>query len=240
MNRGSGIWAVVPVKRFSAAKSRLAPLLEPGERHMLARMMFEDVLDLLLQCQEVLAEIVVVTSDHDAAAWTRKRGAAVLLEQGDNGINSAIGLAIDGIGRDGHDGIMVVPSDIPQISPNTIVKVAEAVASPRALAIAPAADGGTNLLACRPAGAAPLCFGPSSFDRHRRAGVEAGLSVQPLHLPELSLDIDRPEDLRAFLSLESKTRTHAYLVRLGIGARLERRSPLERQPGACEVAGTVS
>ena len=75
MNHGSGIFAVVPVKRFSAAKSRLAPLLDASERSTLARVMFEDVLDRLLQCQEVLAGIMVVTSDPDAAAWTRKCGA---------------------------------------------------------------------------------------------------------------------------------------------------------------------
>ncbi|HET7679245.1 MAG TPA: 2-phospho-L-lactate guanylyltransferase [Xanthobacteraceae bacterium] len=237
MNLGSGILTLVPVKRFSAAKSRLAPLLDAGERSTLARMMFEDVLDLLLQCQEVLAGIAVVTSDQDAAAWTRQRGAAVLFDQGDNGINAAIGLAIERIGRDGDGGIMVVPSDVPQVSPNAIVKAVEAVTSPRALAIAPAADGGTNLLACRPVGATPLCFGPRSFDRHRRAAVQAGLSVQALALPELSLDIDRPEDLRAFFLLESKTRTHAYLLRLGIGGRLGRRDHRERQPADCAVTG---
>jgi 2-phospho-L-lactate guanylyltransferase len=240
MNRGSGILAVVPVKRFSAAKSRLAPLLDAGERSTLARVMFEDVLDLLLQCREVLAGIAVVTSDQDAAALTGQRGAAVLFDQGDNGINAAIGLAIERSGRGGDDGIMVVPSDIPQISPNAIVKAAEAVRSSRALAIAPAADGGTNLLACRPAGATPLCFGPRSFDRHRRAALQAGLSVQALALPELSLDIDRPEDLGAFFSLGSKTRTHAYLLRLGIGARLERRNHLEWQPTDCAVTGVGS
>lgn len=240
MNRGSGILAVVPVKRFSAAKSRLAPLLDAGERSTLARVMFEDVLDLLMQCQEILAGIAVVTSDQDAAAWTRKCGAVVVYDQGDNGINAAIGLAIERIGRNGDDGIIVVPSDIPQILPNAIVKAAEAVTSPRTLAIAPAADGGTNLLACRPTGAMPLCFGARSFDRHRRAALQAGLSVQALGLPELSLDIDRPEDLRAFLSLESKTRTHAYLLRLGIGARLEHRNHLERQPADCAVTGVVS
>jgi 2-phospho-L-lactate guanylyltransferase len=202
--------------------------------------MFQDVLDLLLQCQEILAGIAVVTSDPDAAACTRKCGAAIVLEQGDNGINAAIGLAIERIGRNGDDGIMIVPADIPQILPNAIVKAAEAVISPRIMAVAAAKDGGTNLLACRPADATPLCFGPRSFDRHRRAALQTGLSVQPLVLPELSLDIDRPEDLRAFLSLGSKTGTHAYLLRLGIEARLERCIHLEGQGADCAVPGVVS
>lgn len=238
MSNGAGIWAVVPVKRFSAAKSRLAPVLDAGERARLARLMFEDVLEVLLQCQEVLEGTAVVTSDQDAAAWARKRGAAVVFDHGDNGINAAVGLAIERIGGNGDDGIMVVPSDIPQVLPNAIVTAAEAIVSPRTLAIAAAIeDGGTNLLACRPAGAIPLRFGPRSFDRHYRAALQASITVHALRLPELSLDIDRPENLRAFLSLKSKTRTHAFLSRLGVEARLEQRGRLERQPVGCTAAG---
>ena len=38
--------------------------------------------------------------------------------------------------------------------------------------------------------------------------------MTPCVLPagDLGLDIDRPEDLDAFLALKSKTRTHAYLA----------------------------
>lgn len=233
----AGIWAVVPVKRFSTAKSRLAPVLDVGERTRLAQVMFEDVLDLLLRCHELLAGTVVVTSDRDAAAWARQCGAAVVFDHGDSGINAAVGLAID---RIGDDASMVIPSDIPQILPHAIMTAAEAVASPRTLAIAAAADGGTNLLACRPAGAMPLCYGPRSFDLHRDSAVQAGLSVYALDLPELSLDIDRPEDLRGFLSLKSETRTHAYLSRLGVGARLEQRDRLEIQRAGCAAAGVSS
>jgi len=237
MSQGAGIWAVVPVKRFAEAKSRLAPVLDAGERARLARLMFEDVLEALLPCQEVLAGTLVVTSDRDAAAWAQSCGATVVFDHGDNGINAAVSLAIERISGNGDDGIMVVPSDIPQVSPQAIVTAAAAIASPRTLAIAAATeDGGTNLLACRPAGAIPLCFGPRSFERHYRAALEAGITVHTLRLPELSLDIDRPENLRAFLSLQSKTRTHAFLSRLGVGARLEQREHLGRQPAGCAAA----
>ena len=57
-----GVWAVVRVKRFTNAKSRLAsPVLGCGERRELARRMFEDVLEALSRCQDVLAGTIVVT-----------------------------------------------------------------------------------------------------------------------------------------------------------------------------------
>ena len=95
------------------------------------------------------------------------------------------------------------------------------------MAIAAAADdGGTNLLGCRPARAIPLRFGRHSFERHCRAATRAGLTVQALHLPELLFDIDRPEDLRRFVALGSRTRTHEFLSRPGIRDVLERREDI--------------
>lgn len=221
MTDGNRVWCIVPVKRFAVAKSRLIPVLDAQERATLARLMFEDVLDVLMQSKAVLAGVAVVTSDRIAATLARSRGAAAVLDRTDNGINAAVRVAIAQIAG-GDGGVIVVPSDIPQVTPGAIAAAAQAIASPGTMAVAAADDGGTNLLACRPAGAIPLHFGPRSFERHCRAATEAGIAVRTLHVPQLLPDIDRPEDLRLFVALESRTRTHEFLSRLGIRERLER------------------
>ena len=81
MTTGNRIWAVIPVKRFSTAKARLASVLDIGERAELARVMFEDVHDALLQCQDILAGTLVVTWDPEVAALARRRGASVVPER---------------------------------------------------------------------------------------------------------------------------------------------------------------
>lgn len=233
------IWAVVPVKRFSAAKSRLVPVLDAGERAELGRLMFEDVLDALVPCRDILAGVLVVTADSGAASLARLRGATVLADVADSGINAAVVQASQYILQTTDNGLMVVPSDIPQITRSAFAQAAAAVAEPRSIAIAAAAeDGGTNLFACRPAGVIPPQFGPRSFDMHYRMAQQAGLAVHTLHVPELSLDIDRPENLRTFLALKSNTRTHAYLSCVHVVDRLERllrpnRRPLD--PAVAEV-----
>ena len=242
MNDGNKIWSVIPVKRFADAKRRLSPVLDGEERAALARLMFEDVLDVLLQSKAVLGGVAVVTSDKNAASLARSRGATVVFDRDDNGINAAVRLTIGQIAGE-DDGIIVVPSDIPQLTPLAIAAAVQAVALPRTVAIAAAADdGGTNLLGCRPARAIPLRFGRHSFERHCRAATRAGLTVQAqaLHLPELLLDIDRPEDLHRFLALESRTRTHEFLSRLGIRRRLERREDIPRPAVDCIAAGASS
>ena len=240
MNYGNKIWSVIPVKRFVDAKRRLSPVLDGEERAALARLMFEDVLDVLLQSKAMLGGVAVVTSDKNAATLACSRGATVVLDRDDNGINAAVHLTIKQIAGE-DDGIIVVPSDIPQLTPLAIAAAVQAVASPRTIAIAAAAhDGGTNLLGCRRARTIPLRFGRHSFERHCRAATRAGLTVQTLHLPELLLDIDRPEDLRRFLALESRTRTHEFLSRPSIRGGLERREDFPRPAVDCIATGASS
>ena len=214
----SDIWAVIPVKRFATAKSRLAPVLGDGERRELAERMFEDVLDSLLRCRDLLAGTIVATADHRAAMIGRRRGATVVLEEGDQGINAAVRHAIAHL--DANVGTVIVPSDIPQLSSATIAIAVDAIARPQTLAIAEAPkDGGTNLLACRPAASLPLHFGVDSYVRHLREAQRAGLSIRALHLPDLLLDIDGPDDLRLFQGLRTSTRTHAFLSALLLESR---------------------
>lgn len=207
-----GVWAVVPVKRFANAKSRLAPVLGGAERRELARRMFEDVLQTLSQCADWLAGTIVVTADRQAASTGRQRGATVLLEEEERGINAAVRLALARLDPSAEAGIIVLPSDIPQLSPAAITAAADAISRSPALAIAAASrDGGTNLLACRPAAAVPLHFGPYSYVQHVRAAQQAGLTIHALQVPDLLVDIDRPDDLHAFYALRTKTRTHVFL-----------------------------
>ena len=241
MSDKTGIWAIVPVKRFSTAKTRLATVLDTIERAQLARLMLEDVLEALALCKDFLAGLIVVTSDENATALARSRGAMVVSDTADNGINAAVRLAIHRIDRSRNDGVIIVPSDIPQLSLDDIFKAVTAISAPRTLAIVPATeDGGTNLLACRPADAVPLHFGPHSFDQHCRAALRAGIKPHVLAVPELGLDIDRPENLRAFLALKTKTRTHAFLSAIHIVNRLEQRSRHNVQQLGHAAAGALS
>jgi 2-phospho-L-lactate/phosphoenolpyruvate guanylyltransferase len=222
MTTGGQIRAVLPVKPFASAKTRLEGVLAASERVTLARLMFEDVLDALMACRDIFAGTVVVTADRQVAALARRSNAAVLADTG-RGINAAISCAVRNLSVEADDALLVVPSDIPQVTRMALAQAAAAVAAERSVALGVAArDGGTNLLACRPVHAIPPLFGPHSFERHRGTAVRAGLSVQILTLPEVSLDIDRPDDLSHFLMLNSNTRSHAFLSSISVNQRLDR------------------
>jgi 2-phospho-L-lactate guanylyltransferase len=217
------IRVIVPVKRFAVAKTRLAPVLNADERAELARRMFEDVIETVTACSDIFDGTLVITIDPVAAALAHRRDALVLGDVSEQGVNDALSRGLRYLDAT-VDGVIVVPSDIPQIARPALVESAAAIATGPAVALVRAADdGGTNLLAARPLGVIKPQFGPRSYEQHRRAAVRAGVAVRTLHLPALSLDIDRPEDLGRFLALGSKTRTHDFLTSIPLVERIERR-----------------
>jgi FO synthase len=222
VSRQSDVWAVVPVKRFTAAKRRLAPVLGACERAALARAMFEDVLDALSRVGTRLAGIIVVTADESAAQLAARRNAFAVSDEGCGDINGAIRIGVHYALARGGAAVLVVPSDVPQLSADAVERAASAVDRPNSLALLRATrDGGTNILACRPADALRPRFGPNSFEQHCEWARAQAMSLQVLPGGDLGLDIDCPEDLESFMLLRRTSRTLAYLDSLRAGAPMQ-------------------
>jgi FO synthase len=186
-------WAVVPVKPFALAKQRLAAVLDDAARALLARAMLEDVLGALAGSRS-LAGIIVVTADAQAMALARDRGAIVLADDV-QGINPAVGIAMQHLSADKDAAVLVVPADLVQLSPERIDGIVRRMPPGPAVMLAPSADGGTNLLACQPPNFIAPCFGPDSFAAHRSAASQLGVTPLVIEEAEVGRDIDGPDDL---------------------------------------------
>ena len=79
---------------------------------------------------------------------------------------------------------------------------------------------GTNCVLCSPPGALPFAFGHDSFKPHCEAARAQGIAPRILPLPGLGLDIDTPDDLRAFIARPAAGRTLDFLRESGIAERL--------------------
>jgi 2-phospho-L-lactate guanylyltransferase len=217
------IWAVVPVKQLDRSKGRLAPLLSRQERHVLARVMLMDVLQALRQSRG-LAGVTVVTRDAEVAAMAAACEARIMTDQGSDGMTSAIVLAARHLQNTIHAGMLIVPADVPGISPRDIETLIDAHAAPTAVTLAPAErDGGTNLLLCTPPEAIPFHYGEGSCARHQQAARERGIAPRTIRIEGAALDLDRPEDIADFMRVPSGTQTYAWLVSNGIGTRVRAR-----------------
>ncbi len=220
-------WAIVPVKRFDRAKSRLAGVLRPGERATLAKAMLGDVLEQLRRT-EGLAGVAVVTGDDDARAMAADFGFETVTDPSETGVNDAVMIGVRRLCARGASIALVVPGDSPVVTADEIRSVLSALAS-ASVALAPAArDGGTNILAMEPPDAITPAFGRDSAARHVAAAKAIGDEPIVLALAGASRDIDIAADIVCDATLAGGRRTRACLDRLDIARRLAGEEQFER------------
>jgi 2-phospho-L-lactate guanylyltransferase len=214
------MWVVVPVKRFSNAKSRLAPLLTAAERESLAQVMLNDVLRALGASRSVAG--VLVVSHEVRARYAVERAGGLFLEEDASGLSTAIAQAGAWLAAHGQRDLLMVPGDVPLVSGREIDRVIAAHRGVPAVTLVPDREmDGTNALAVSPIDAIEFAFGRGSFARHRRAAEAAGIVPEVLHLPGFALDIDNPMDLQTLLTYDSgETESLAYLCDSGIARRV--------------------
>lgn len=215
--------AVVPVKTLSRSKSRLLPELDRAHHEALSLAMVEDVLAALL-ATPALDRVAVATPDAAVAASARALGAEALLGP-DPGLNEAIDAAAAKLHLLHDEPFLVVLGDVAGARPEDLQRLFDALgeitaSGGPAAVLAPSRDGGSSALLRMPHDAIPSRFGPRSAARHREAAATAGVAFRELALPSLSIDLDRAEDLEAFLAgAGDGRRTRALLARLGITPR---------------------
>lgn len=207
------IWAVVPVKETVAAKQRLAALVPAHLRQNLALSMLEDVLGALAAVR-TLAGIVVVTVDAAAAEIATRHSVRIVTEAARSGHTAAIAAAAKILAAERRGGMLQLPADIPLVSAQEISSLLDRHRPAPSFTIVPARDErGSNAVIVSPPDAVPLTFGDDSFHPHLAVARRHGIDPQVVKLQGIGLDIDTPEDLRAFARLKSPTRTQAFLQR---------------------------
>lgn len=208
----------VPVKSLEATKTRLSGVLSPMERAALTLAMLEDVLDASLA--QVAWEVWVVSSDEVVLEVAARRGARPVSEVGNSLLEAVRQVEADVTGRSGV--LAVLLGDLPLL---TAGELAHALSHGGRVVASPAgSDGGTNLLVRRPASAIPARFGRASFAKHRWAARRAGIPFEPVVLPGLSFDLDRPDDLARVLAEGRPSHTHTACLEMGLPGRLRLRA----------------
>ncbi len=213
------MWVVVPVKRFSNAKTRLAPLLSAAERESLAQAMLNDVLRAIAESRRVAG--VLVVSREVRARYSVERIGGLFLEDTAVDLSAAIRQAGDWLATHGQRGMLMIPGDVPLVSGREIDELLLTHCGAPAVTLVPDREhDGTNALAVSPVDAITFAFGTGSFAKHRQAALDAGITAQVALLPGLALDIDNPMDLQTLLTYDSETETLAYLCDSGIARRV--------------------
>ncbi len=191
----SGLWAVVPVKGFARAKTRLGEVLSDPVRAAFARGLLEHILA-ILQATPEIAQVLVLTEDDEVEALAHERGARVLRDPPGLGLASIVDGGLTKAAALGADSALVCMADLPRVSVEDFREVARRLEEYAVLVAPDAGEAGTNLLALRPATLFASCFGRvDSFQRHLARAREQGQRVLVLRSAGLCFDVDGPEDL---------------------------------------------
>jgi 2-phospho-L-lactate guanylyltransferase len=192
------IWVVVPVRGLEAAKSRLGGQLDAEERLDLVTGLLERTLAAAIACR-LVSRVLLVSPDEAALELGRRIGAETLLEPG-HGLNEALDAAREHAEAAGAGTVVVIPADLPRVSPQAIADVIQAAeplrgrGRPVVVLVPDRHGGGTNALLLSPPRVIPFGFGRGSRSVHRTAAGAAGAGFVELE-GELTLDVDTPDDL---------------------------------------------
>jgi 2-phospho-L-lactate guanylyltransferase len=188
--------AVLPVKRFGAAKQRMAGGITGGQRRDLAEAMVADVLEAIGSARAI-ERTIVVTGDPIAQQLAAAADAEVVPDPEDAGHVQAAQAGIARAEADGAERVVLLAGDCPLLDPRELDSLLTGVPG-NYVGVVPDRHGtGTNALLLSPPDAIVPAFGEGSRDRHVEAARRAGIPFGIEELPSIELDLDTPADVIA-------------------------------------------
>ena len=188
-------FAIVPVKRFENAKTRLSSILDMEDRIRLSSLMLEDTVKTLSSVPS-LFQVVIVSADKRAEELATKHGINFLHEEKEKGVNSAIALADSYCIREDADATVVIPQDLPLLDAIEVSRACELAENENTcIVICPSLRyDGTNMLLRKPPSVIATFYDSDSYNMHLKAAIKHGIPVKRLFSASVMFDIDTPED----------------------------------------------
>ena len=178
---------LVPIKAFSDAKGRLAPVLDASERIALSRRLAEGV---LRSAGEL--DLFVVCDDKEVASFAESLAATVIWTPR-LGLSGAVSKGVATMAKAGVSTAVIAHGDLAR--PSRLAAFSSAASEVAVTLVPDRRRNGTNVI-CLPAGADfAFSYGPLSFAKHFAEAARLGLGPVVVEDDELSIDIDLPSDL---------------------------------------------
>jgi 2-phospho-L-lactate guanylyltransferase len=189
-------FAIVPVKRFENAKTRLSSILDLDDRIRLSSLMLEDTVKILSSVPS-LTQVLIVSADKRAEEIATKHGINFLREEKEKGVNSAVESADSYCIKEAADATVVIPQDLPLLDAIEVSRACElAKNESKCIVICPSLRyDGTNMLIRKPPSVIATFYDTDSYNMHVKAAIKLGIPVKRLFSKTVMYDIDTPEDV---------------------------------------------
>lgn len=196
------IAAIIPVKTFSKAKTRLNLSLD--QKLELCQIMLEEVVNTIFNSKKI-DDIVVVSKDEEALKLTKKFNVIDIIDNEESGVNHAVSLADDYIEQNEYDASIVFPQDIPFMKEEDIENLLKYHKLPKSTLIVPSRRfDGTNALLRTPVNLMETHYDEDSYKIHLEVGKSLTSNTSLVLLRRIMMDVDNAEDLKFLLKQNEK------------------------------------
>ena len=196
------IAAIIPVKTFSNAKTRLHLPTEKVEE--LCKIMLEEILQ-VLSISPKIEEIILITKEKKAIEIGKKFNTITIIDEKEEGVNQAVSLADEYLLENNFNASVVFPQDIPNIKTQDIDFMLKHQLHPNFAIIIPSRKfDGTNALVRMPIDLMKTHYDNDSYRNHMKIAKEHTMNVAMVFVKRIMLDVDNQEDLELLLELNEK------------------------------------
>ncbi|MFW5714554.1 MAG: 2-phospho-L-lactate guanylyltransferase, partial [Brevefilum sp.] len=144
---------------------------------------------------EAISDILVVSRDSLVLTHSREMGVRTVTENGTPELNNALLRASLFSKAFSTEGVLIVPADLPLLTPGDVLNFLEDQTEPPMIVITPdRRRQGTNMLLINPPDLLNFSFGEDSFSRHCSLAESRGARVIVHENENIALDLDVPED----------------------------------------------
>ena len=193
--------AIIPVKTFSQAKTRLN--LPQDCKEEICSLMLKEVLRTISNCK-VVNQIVLVSKDESALKIGRQFNSVEIFDD-ESGVNNAIDLADDYLSDKTFDCSIIFPQDIPTMTSSDIDTLLGFIKSMNSVIIVPSRQfNGTNALVRYPSGLMQTRYDMGSYTHQIDAARTKTKNISIALIRRMMLDIDDESDLAFMLKQNSK------------------------------------
>lgn len=194
--------AIIPVKTFSKAKTRLGISSEKTER--ICQIMLEEILH-TLTISPLIDKIIVVTKDPKALEISKKYDVVSISDTEESGVNNAVSLADNYLLKNKFDTSIVFPQDIPYMKTQDIEFILKFKADTNFVIVVPSRRfDGTNALIRNPVNLMKTHYDEDSYKIHMSTAKENTREVSLVFAKRIMWDVDNLEDLEFLLSQDDK------------------------------------
>ena len=196
------IAAIIPVKTFSKAKTRLD--LSPQQVEDLCKVMLEEILHTITISPQI-EKIIMVTKEKKAIKIGQKFNAITIVDEKEKSVNSAVALADKYLLENNFHASIVFPQDIPFIKTQDIDFMLNYKTHPNFAIIVPSRRfDGTNALVRMPIDLMKTHYDEDSYKIHMNTAKDHTLNVAMVFVKRIMWDIDNIEDLKFVLEQNEK------------------------------------